>query len=233
MNNKIKVGIAGIGRLGTVLANKFSPKADLLLADKASKKAVKLSKVISAKAVGLSDVFIRSDVLIIAVPPDQIIPLIRKYGKLLRPNTIVVNMATSVSTSEMERIINRKDVIIMGLKMVGQAFALSLGMKTVFVSSAKGKKNISVLRRLFSPFGIIITGDEMKVSEINALATRFGLGLAIGLRDRLRKICDSEDVINAAIKTVAVGTILDYPPKGFNEYIDKQLKALKKGGIKL
>jgi len=228
MNNKITVGIVGIGRLGTALANKFSSETDLLLADKVNKKAVNLANAISAKAVKLSDIFNKSEVLIIAVPPDQIIPLIRKYAKLLRPNTIVVNMATSVSTSEVEQVINRKDVKIVGLKMVGQAHALSLGMKAVFVSSAKDKKSISVLRKLFSTFGMIITGDEMKAGEINAIATRFGLSLAIGLRDRLKKICNSEDIINAAIKTVAVGTILDYPLQEPNEYINQRLKELKK-----
>lgn len=226
-SGKISVGIVGIGRFGQAIARRLPSDINLCLADKASSRARRLAKELSASAVSVREVFSKSDVVLLILPPLSICPLVRKYSPAMKPNAILVNMATSVKTDRVRKTIQRKDIKIIGAKPVGQAYAISRGYKAMFISSTRKSPLLDLLKYLFASIGKVIVTDEMLAEKINAEATRAGLCLAIDLRKKLKKIYCSKEIIDVAVNTVAVGTIQDYPLKEYNPYIRKILKELR------
>lgn len=215
-----------MGRLGQVIARRLPPNVNLLLADKVIARANALASELSAKAKTVEDVFLKSDVVLLLLPPSDICSLVKEYSRTMKSNAVLVNMATSVATQEVQKQIKRKDIRVVGAKLIGQAYAILKGCEAIFILSTGEACVVDLLKYLFSSIGKVIVGDEMLAERINTEATRFGLRLAIDLRKQLEKICSSKEIIDVAIKTVAVGTIQDYPPNEPNEYIDERLKEL-------
>lgn len=225
-SKKLTVGIVGVGRMGEAIAQRLPKDINLLLADKDVNRTKKLARVLSARAKSVRETFLESDAVLLIVPPASIYPLVKKYNDIMKSNALLVNMATSIQTDKVRREIKRKDVKVVGAKVVGQAYAILKGDKAAFLLSTNEPSAVNLLRYLFDSIGKVIVCDEMLAEKINNEATRFGLRLAIDLRKQLEKICTSEDLIDVAIKTVAAGTIQDYPPNGSNEYIEERLKEL-------
>lgn len=226
MARRIAVGIIGVGRLGQAVARRLPQDINLLLADKKTNLAKKLAIELSAKAKKVVEIFSKSEVVLLIVPPSDICPLVRKYNKVIKPGAVLVNMATSVMTDKVQKEVQRKDIKIVSAKVIGQAYAISRGDKAVFILSKKDPFVIKILKRLFGSIGNVVVSDERLVEKINAKATHFGLRLVLGLRKQLKKICHSEEIIDVAIKTVAAGTIRDYHPGKHNDYIIDRLKEL-------
>ena len=227
-SRRINVGIIGVGRLGQAVARRLAPNVNLLLADKVTARANKLASELTAKAKTVKEAFLKSDVLLLLLSPSDICPLVKKYSKTMKSNALLVNMATSLATEEVRKEIEREDIRVAGAKLIGQAYAILKGYQAIFILSTGDPCVVDLLEYLFSPIGKIIVGDEMLAGRINTEATRFGLRLAIDLRKQLEKICSSKEIIDIAIKTVAVGTIQDYPPNEPNHYIDERRKELLK-----
>jgi len=225
-NKRITVGIIGVGRFGQAIAHRLPPNINLLLADKLSHRASKLASELSAKSKTVRETFLKSDVVLLVVPPSEVCSLVEKYSMIMKSKTVLVNMATSVKTDKVQKKLKRKDIKVIGAKAVGQAYAISKGSRAFFILSASDPYLVIMLKFLFGSIGKVVIGDEMLADKINAEATRFGLRLAIDLRKQLEKICSSKEIIDVAIKTVAVGTAQDYLPNESNEYIEKRLNEL-------
>jgi pyrroline-5-carboxylate reductase len=222
----LTIGIIGVGRLGEAIARRLPKEIALLLADKKVTKAKRLAQELGAMRKTAKEAFEQSDVVLLVVPPDEICPLIKKYHMRMKPNAILVNMASSIATSVVLDLVKRQDIKVVGAKVIGQAYAISKGHKAIFILSISDPFVHHRLKDLFGLIGKVIIGEEMMVKKVNDEATRFGLKLAIDLQKKLEAICSSHEIIDVAIKTVAVGTILEYPPCEPNEYIMERLKEL-------
>lgn len=222
----ITVGIIGGGRLGKAIAKKLPKEITLLVADKRITQAKKVAHEAGGIRKTVKEVFEKSNVVLLVVPPSEICPLVKKYYMRMRPNAILVNMASSVATSDVSMLVKRQDLKVVGAKVIGQAYAISQGYKAIFVLTTPNHLIYEKLKYLFGSIGKVFIGDEMIVAKINDEATCFGLKLVIDLRKRLKTICPSQEMIDVAIKTVAVGTILDFLSHEPNEYITERLKEL-------
>lgn len=224
----IAIGIVGVGRLGSVIAQKLSSNFEVLVADKAKFRAVALSKVTAVRVATLSGIFGKSDVLLLVVPPEQMVTLVKKYHKYLKAGAVVVNLATGVPTVVLRKVIGRKKMVdVVGMKMIGQAHALALGFEVCFVFAAEDEKLFTKLKKIFAVLGRVVRGDEKFVAKINAQATKYGLSLAMRLVKLSKDYALLKKPIDNAVKTVALGTVLDYPPAKDNKYIKQMLKAMK------
>jgi pyrroline-5-carboxylate reductase len=223
---QLTVGILGAGRMGSAIAGRLPDSVRLLICDRDAKRAKDLARGLSAGTAGAEELFTRSDIILIIVPPEAAHELVRRYAGKAKPGALLINMATSVPTDRLRKEAEGNNVKIIGVKIIGQAYGISKGYRAVFIVSPKARVEIGILKRLFRPIGRVVVSDEMLADKINAEATRFGLRLAIGLRDSLNKFCPDKEMVDVAIQTVAVGTIQDYPTDGFNEYIEARLKEL-------
>jgi pyrroline-5-carboxylate reductase len=221
-----KIGMVGAGKFGKAIATRLAGRVKFYIADELPQKAHALAQATGGVAADVEAVFRESNVVMMIVPPDEIVPLAENYSPVMRPRALLLNLATSVPTSEVQRHVKRKDIHVLGVKPVGQAHAIEHGSKAVFVVTGQDALEIKAVSDILQPIGPCIAGDEMIVQYINAAATRAGLKMIMDLWEELTPMCSSEEVLNVAIQTVAVGTIQDFPPKEPNPYISEQLKIV-------
>nr|VFK25651.1 MAG: NADP oxidoreductase coenzyme F420-dependent [Candidatus Kentron sp. MB]VFK29632.1 MAG: NADP oxidoreductase coenzyme F420-dependent [Candidatus Kentron sp. MB]VFK74846.1 MAG: NADP oxidoreductase coenzyme F420-dependent [Candidatus Kentron sp. MB] len=226
INEDVTVGILGAGRLGSAIANRLVSSRRLVIADREENRARRIAHALDAEFSTVTRLVTRMSVLLLAVPPEEILSLISTYRDRFRRGALLVNLATSLGTDTLNEALERKDIKAVGAKPVTQATALRSGRKVVFVTACQDIALRERLTRVLAPVGKLIHGDEMNVSEINALATRAALAFARHLRCSLAAKHVPAPLINAAVYSVAVGTILDYPNDNDNPYIRTQLKEL-------
>ena len=220
------VGIVGAGRFGRALATRLPGSLELLVSDQVADKATELARSVSGRACRAEDVFRESDVILLAVPDREVLELSRTHAGVIKPGAILVNLATGLPTPEVQAVIGRPDINVLGVKPVTQAHALQNGGRVVFIVSPWEGAAVGTLTELLREIGPCVSGDEMIVQRINAIATRAGLRLIHDLGEELRTLGVSEPIVEAAIQSVAVGTIQDYPPREPNYYIEQRLREV-------
>jgi len=219
MLNDIKVGVIGVGKLGKVIAKKIPSDISLYVCDLNEEIAKVVSSNISCFCNKTEAIIKDCDYLFLALPPNVITKFCTENSHMFKANSVLLNLATSVDTEEIITNINRADISIIGLKPVCQSTALEQGQKVIFVTSSDNQKQHDILKYLLVNMGTILIGDEMMVRDINEIATKRAMELIINLKNELMEIGINEDIVEVAIKTVAVGTLLDYPYKDVNGYI--------------
>jgi pyrroline-5-carboxylate reductase len=218
--------MVGAGRLGKAIAMRLAGRVKFYIADGIREKAEALARASGGIAMSVEDVFRDANIVMMIVPPDQIVSLAETHSEIMQPGALLLNMATSVPTSEVQRQVSRRDIHVMAVKPIGQAHAIEHGGKAVFVVNGHDAVHIKAVSDLLRPIGPCIAGDEMLVQYINAAATRAGLKMIMELWEELIPISFADEILDVAIQTVAVGTIQDFPPKEPNPYISEQLKII-------
>nr|VFJ46064.1 MAG: Pyrroline-5-carboxylate reductase [Candidatus Kentron sp. DK] len=226
INEDATVGILGAGRLGSAIACRLAPSRHLVIADREENRARRIARALGAEFNTVTGLVTRMPVLFLAMPPEEILSLITTYRTHFRRGALLVNFATTLDTDTLNEALAREDVNAVGAKPVTQATALGSGQEVVFVTACQDTAARGRLARVLAPVGQLIDGNEMNVSEINALATRAALAFAQHLRRSLAARHVPAPLINAAVYSVAVGTILDYPNDNDNPYIRTRLKEL-------
>jgi pyrroline-5-carboxylate reductase len=225
------VGIVGTGRLGAAIARRLSPRP-LLLADIRPERAAALAGALGQSATAVSEVFARCSAILLALPPDAIVPVIVEHAPRAAGGTLLVNLSTGLDTAEAARAAGRDDLQVVGAKPVAQARALTMGLPAVFVSACADPQLQSRLRQVLGPLGPLVRGDEGLARDVNAAATRHGLRLCLDLRAELLALGTPEALVDAALRGVAVGTILDGPWGHENPYLDARLRELAQEGVR-
>jgi pyrroline-5-carboxylate reductase len=223
-----RVGVVGVGYLGRVLAARLASHRQVLVTDKVPSRARDLAAQTPVAAVDPEELFRTAKIVVLVIPPAEVIPLLRKQGNRLQPGAVVVNMASSLATREVALILAHREVEVVGLKLLGQAYALSLGLKVLFLYCYGGNGLHPLVADLFSPLGEVVPGDEKTVEVVNDLSTRFGLAMYLQLERQLEEYQLTPEMKEVAIKAVAVGTILDFPPRAENDYISKRLDQVRR-----
>ncbi len=225
MRHRMSVGIVGVGRLGRALAERLAGEHDLVLLDREPARAAEAALHVEGEVVrDYAAPFSRCDAVLLAVPPEQMPYVAESCARYARPGLLVVNLATSVPTETLRQAVGRSDVFVLGAKPVTQATALMRGLPTVFVSACRDLRLQERLLALLGGLGSLVWGDEERVREINATATRHTLRLAVTLRAELAGMGCEPAVIDAALHAVAVGTLLDDPEDRHNPYIVARLR---------
>lgn len=216
-----KIGIIGLGRLGNNLAKYFPAEIQLFVCDKEDSVAINCAAEYHRVYKELDDIIEKLDYIFVCVPPTEVPKLLEKYAGRFKKNAIIMNMATSVDSQVLMKMFEAYHLNIVPLKPIAEGYALSIGLRGIFLTVEKDTPYYEELSYLFQNMGEIRTGIEMEVQQINEVATASAIKLYNDLATELARFHITEEGIVAAIKSVAVGTILDYPPKKDNYYIEQ------------
>lgn len=224
------VGIAGTGRLGTVLAARLKERFTVLLYDTDHACARRAAATTSLPLTD-AETLVTSDAVLLCVPPeetdDALLDLARRAARASR-RPLFVSLATSVPTARLRSLLAHSPdlpgIDVVGLKPVCQFAALAHGVPTVLVTGDTGR--LDELRHLASGLGTVVVGDESVVGPVNRAATKAALRACDRLTEELSARGVDLLLVRAAVRNVLAGTALDHPPAPDNSYTRSVLAEL-------
>lgn len=223
--NVHQVGVLGTGRLGRALAPRLRERFAVSVYDTDVRLAKQHAKQHDLTFRYADDLLAEADVLVLCVPPEEIVPVLRGVEDGAAAPPVCVNTATSVDTPNLVRELGLRRTKVVGLKPVGQFTAIHHRLPVVFVTASAGE-DLALLRQVFGGIGDVCTGEELRVGDLNRVATTHALRFCQDLLAAVRPLAGEESWARSALHSVAAGTILDFPPAEDNDYTRRLLAEI-------
>jgi hypothetical protein len=222
------IGVVGTGRLGKVLASRLSPRFSVAAYDCDVRKAKQFCKQVGITFLYPDELARESDLILLCLPGDQVLPWLLGPGSQAPAGVVFVNLATELPTSTLVIDPRLTALAVVGLKPVAQFMALECGLPGLFVTDTTDSSLRETLAAVFASLGRVVAGDEAVVGAINREATAAALRFCAEWTGAVTSA--TPDLLDAALKNVVVGTILDYPPDPGNGYTNRILDAIRGAG---
>ncbi|WP_394232979.1 NAD(P)-binding domain-containing protein [Niallia oryzisoli] len=221
----IKVGLVGIGKLGTALVRQWNQKS----------KAIGLYHPNTTKLEQFSSSYKNSypvtkselgnlDVIILALSASDIIPFISNLleENISLKNTQVVNMATALSTRDIQQKFPSLNVI--GVKYMGHSRDLFENGEALFISETKLSGQI---KGYFESIGKIKNDSEERLIQVNKLATYYAAKAAIEIESAFAEKGLSSEYATRALTSIAPEVIRSYSNGTLGHFAKEIVKELK------
>lgn len=219
-----RIGILGAGRLGKVLAARLHVSHQVAIYDVDEAMASRFARGWGMRFLAPEDLLDFADALLLCVPAPEIVPFLRQLPRERARHPLYLNLATAVDTPALLADLGRPDLRVIGLKLVGQFAAIAQGLPALFITGHSDPADLEALSRSLCGLGALLPGEESLVGPLNREATRQALLFAERLAAALQPLCPQPQWLDAALHSVAVGTLIDWPPSGDNQYTAEILR---------
>jgi pyrroline-5-carboxylate reductase len=132
-----------------------------------------------ARKFGLSveqlgeEAVLRSDVIILAVKPKDVVEVLRKWGDRFRPSQLLISVAAGIRASLIEQFMSGAVPVVRA--MPNTSCAVRLSVTALCSGSHANKSHLDLARKIFSAIGsVFIVKEEM----MDAVTGLFGSGPA-------------------------------------------------------
>ncbi|MCC5943910.1 MAG: pyrroline-5-carboxylate reductase [Bernardetiaceae bacterium] len=176
-----KISIIGGGNLGTAIALGIA-QSDMLYINKITLTRRKIEKI---RHLGQQGIAItadnqaaaqEADILILALKPKVIRDVLAELKNVIKPETIVVSVATGVSIAEMQAVIGTNQPIFRA--MPNTAIAIRESMTCIAMAEASHEQK-NIIENLFEQLGSTVFIDEELMASATVLAA---CGIAYSMR---------------------------------------------------
>lgn len=222
----MQVGLIGIGRMGRVLAKRLKDHVELTIYDRDPENMAATQRELGVRvASGLEDLA-GLGAVILAVPDPEVINCIKDFNQLKTP-MIIINIATNVAQHVLEATA-AKHVRCIGVKFVGHAGEMALGLTPVIIVNDRPAELAEVAKEIFAPVGHVMVGKADVVSYINTSAAEKALEAAVNIEEGLKQhgVTDPE-IIKSAIQQVAAGILKAYADQDLGPFARQVVRAVK------
>lgn len=169
----LSVGLIGAGNMARaiiegMLASKIVTARSLFVSDIRRKQVLNLAKDLGVRSIlKNTDLISKTDVVIIAVKPQDIKTVLEEIGLSLRKNQIVISIAAGVSLKTLRKHL-KKAHIVRVMPNLGCFLRESATAVSYEVGEQKRVKDIT--NRLFGSLGIVIAVSEKQMHVVTALS---------------------------------------------------------------
>jgi len=205
-----KIGVIGAGNMGTallrgILASKWGRKSHLLASHPKKPKAAALARELGIRVIGQNvEVAHRADVLILAVKPQILEPVLTEIRAALRKDQLLVSIAAGFPTHQIESILDAPVPVIRAMPNVAAVVSLSA---TVLCLGRHAKSaHATEARKIFESIGTVVELPEYQLDAVTGLSgsgPMYIFQIIEGLSDAGVRVGLSRDVSTAlTIQTV-------------------------------
>ena len=168
MDKKLKVGIVGLGNMGRAIANSLLSgkyKYSLYVYDKDRKKIKGMPKSSIAKT--LRNLLSSSDIVILAVKPQDIREFIESAHSYISRRTLLISIAAGVPTRFFEK--NIKDIRVIRIM---PNLAAKVGEAVSFVCKGRfaSEKDLDTALDIFRNVGIVFKAKENFLDKVTSIS---------------------------------------------------------------
>lgn len=205
-----RIGVIGVGNMGTallrgILASDWGRKPNLLASHPKKQKAAALARELGIRVIGQNlEVARHADVLILAVKPQILGPVLTEIRPALRKGQLLISIAAGFPTHQIESILGAAMPVIRAMPNVAAVVRLSA---TVLCLGRHAKSaHAAEARRIFESIGTVVELPEYQLDAVTGLSgsgPMYIFQIIEGLSDAGVRVGLSRDVSTAlTIQTV-------------------------------
>ncbi|HEX3792658.1 MAG TPA: pyrroline-5-carboxylate reductase [Pseudonocardiaceae bacterium] len=166
------IAVLGAGKIGEALLSGLlhggrSP-ADLLFTERSAQRAAELTELYKIRAVPVAEAAATADVLVVAVKPQDIEPLLAELVPAIRPGVLVVSLCAGLPTALYERRLPAGAPVVRVMPntpmLVGEA------MSAVSAGSNATEEHLALAEDMLRSVGEVIRVPESQQDAVTALS---------------------------------------------------------------
>ncbi|KOV80923.1 pyrroline-5-carboxylate reductase [Nocardia sp. NRRL S-836] len=167
-----KIAVLGAGKIGEALLSGLlqggRPAADLMFTEKHEARARSLTEQYGFEAVTVAGAAQKADVLIVAVKPQDIEPLLTELAPVLRAGTLIVSLCAGLPTALFERRLPEGTPVVR--VMPNTPMVVGAAMSAVSGGSNATPEHLKVVEELLSTVGKVAVVPESQQDAVTALS---------------------------------------------------------------
>jgi pyrroline-5-carboxylate reductase len=167
-----KIAVLGAGKIGEALLSGLlqggRAAADLMFTEKHESRARALTEQYGFEAVTIAGAAAQADVLVVAVKPQDIEPLLVELGPVLRPGTLIVSLCAGLPTALYERRLPEGTPVVR--VMPNTPMVVGEAMSAVSGGSNATPEHLKVVEELLSTVGKVAVVPESQQDAVTALS---------------------------------------------------------------
>ncbi|GAA3889581.1 pyrroline-5-carboxylate reductase [Saccharothrix violaceirubra] len=166
------IAVLGAGKIGEALLSGLldggRPAGDLLFTEKHAKRSAELTGRYGVEGVSVGEAAKRADVLVVAVKPQDIEPLLDQLVGDLAPGTLVVSLCAGLPTALFERRLPAGTPVVRVMPntpmLVGEA------MSAISAGRHAGEEHLDLVEELLGTVGKVVRVPESQQDAVTALS---------------------------------------------------------------
>jgi pyrroline-5-carboxylate reductase len=167
-----KIAVLGAGKIGEALLSGLlqggRPAADLMFTEKHEARARSLTEQYGFEAVTIAGAAQKADVLIVAVKPQDIEPLLTELAPVLRAGTLIVSLCAGLPTALFERRLPEGTPVVR--VMPNTPMVVGEAMSAVSGGSNATPEHLKVVEEMLSTVGKVAVVPESQQDAVTALS---------------------------------------------------------------
>ncbi|MFD4672285.1 pyrroline-5-carboxylate reductase [Lentzea sp. NPDC058450] len=167
-----KIAVLGAGKIGEALLSGLlqggRPASDLLFTEKHESRARALTEQYGFEAVTVSGAAQQADVLVVAVKPQDIEPLLAELAPVLRAGTLIVSLCAGLPTALYERRLPAGTPVVR--VMPNTPMVVGEAMSAVSGGSNATAEHLKTVEELLSTVGKVAVVPESQQDAVTALS---------------------------------------------------------------
>lgn len=167
-----RIAVLGAGRIGEallagLLAAGYAP-AELLFTERHPDRAAELTARHGVSAVDVPAAAARAEIVVVAVKPQDIVPVLDELGPVLRPGTLVVTLCAGLPTALFERALPAGTPVVRVMPntpmLVGEA------MSAISAGTHATDDQLAVVEKMLGSVGRVVRVPETQQDAVTALS---------------------------------------------------------------
>lgn len=226
----MRIGIVGIGRMGTALAKTLRNSFDLVLYDSSYELAATRAKELTVSAVNRLTELAGLEAIILAIQDNKVLNCINDFRRL-NISANIISIATNISQKSLQ-MVSGQGIYCISAKMIAQADEMAAGERPVVVISPGPDKLIQLAETIFSSIGDVMIDDSEMVRIINSIAVEKAVEAAVMIEDQLYAAgFRNPIIIRAALRQVAAGVVKAYSSENLGPYASAIAERVREENI--
>ncbi len=168
MPKKIKIGLIGCGNMGSAILKAVFRKYSVKVCENDKNRAKILKKKFDIPPETLSEVVSKSDVIILAVKPQDFEGVLANIKNYLRKDKVVISIAAGITIYYMQKRLGNDIKIIR--TMPNLPAQINQGITAISKSKNVSSRDLNTAVKIFENIGRVLVVDENRINSITAVS---------------------------------------------------------------
>lgn len=168
----MRIAVLGGGVMGETLATGFlrviTPQPDIVIVEKRVERIAELRRLVGVQAVAEFDAVAQSDVVVLAVKPQDVPAVLAHVGPLIRPGTLLLSIAAGIRIASIEEHVNDRVSVVRA--MPNTPARVGRGVTGVSAGPECSPEALALAGRLLASVGTVIEVPESLQDAVTAVS---------------------------------------------------------------